>query len=773
MANCKYVIAFVAALIGMPSAEFAQQKRPIVPADCVTVRYLQSGNSTHPLSIDMSPDGRRFAYLLKVPNLATNQNDIELHVRGFSESRSDSDRLLLVGDIESIQWLRDGRHITVLARDGEKRVVKEVDVDSGAHETLVSVVDDITEYRSDDSGSLIVFAIAVAESNRVQSVYPKDLASGYHIPFKREGQTAWPQRKIFITRRGDKDGWTTPSPISIESPFTHKSLPTLTIDETLWMSLSPDGKRLLVQYYDPGVPLPERWAKDGYVSYGRNIGFIPGTRVMVLYRTDTGSTSVLFETPFATTIALWSSDSSAFAVFAKPPVGSIWAKHDAEKGPEVVNHAHQAHLFWVQADTGKIELIATHEQAQNAFGRPLLWGKDDSLLVADLDGKVSQFIHQGDHWIEDHSFVLPIQGFGRLASNGSSIVGDMQSATNPPALFVYHLGDSTIHVLQELNPQFDGLALAQTKDVTWKTSAGLDVRGTLFLPPNYEPGKRYPLVIQTKPYSGNWFMCDQGPGHFPSFIPQPLANAGIAYLGFYFPDDHSGKGLESYFPKGYPGGIAEAAFQSDVYDTAVESLAAEGFVDPNKVGIIGFSRSGWYTEFALMFGKTHYKAATAVDNVNYSFTEFSLDALIGLDPQLDISMYGGPPSGTTLKNWIDYSISFNVDKIHTPLLMEEMGYGNQFDKRYSPPIFVTSTFETFTGLTLLHKPVELYYYPNEEHEPDHPQARLANLQRNLDWYRFWLQGYERPNPEDPDQYKRWEGLRTLQETDNANATVSR
>jgi hypothetical protein len=59
----------------------------------------------------------------------------------------------------------------------------------------------------------------------------------------------------------------------------------------------------------------------------------------------------------------------------------------------------------------------------------------------------------------------------------------------------------------------------------------------------------------------------------------------------------------------------------------------------------------------------------------------------------------------------------------------------------------------------------LYYYPNEQHQPDHPQARLANLQRNLDWYRFWLQGYERPNPEDPDQYKRWEHLRELRDAD--------
>jgi hypothetical protein len=123
------------------------------------------------------------------------------------------------------------------------------------------------------------------------------------------------------------------------------------------------------------------------------------------------------------------------------------------------------------------------------------------------------------------------------------------------------------------------------------------------------------------------------------------------------------------------------------------------------------------------------------------------------------SMYGGPPYGKSLQNWLDYSISFNLDKFHAPLLMEVMGYGKKYDNPDAPPDNVAMHNEIFVGLTQLHKPVEYYYYPNEEHQPEHPQARIASLQRNVDWFRFWLQGYERPNPEDPDQYKRWERLR--------------
>jgi hypothetical protein len=95
-----------------------------------------------------------------------------------------------------------------------------------------------------------------------------------------------------------------------------------------------------------------------------------------------------------------------------------------------------------------------------------------------------------------------------------------------------------------------------------------------------------------------------------------------------------------------------------------------------------------------------------------------------------------------------------------------MGYGQEDNDQDRPPDNLALHEELLVGLSRLQKPVELYYYPNEQHQPEHPQARIASLQRNVDWFRFWLQGYERPNPEDPDLYKRWEHLRELRDADN-------
>jgi len=229
-----------------------------------------------------------------------------------------------------------------------------------------------------------------------------------------------------------------------------------------------------------------------------------------------------------------------------------------------------------------------------------------------------------------------------------------------------------------------------------------------------------------------------------------------------YPDTFAPSAERSFYPREYPGGVAEAAYEMGVWDGAINELSSRGIVDEHRVGIIGFSRSGWYTEFSLAHSRHRYRAATVTDNVQYSVGTYWL---LHSNSALHSSetMYGGPPYGKTLENWEKYSISFNLDKIHTPLLMEALGHGMPYNDWRAAPSFLATTFEVFTGLNRLEKPVELVYYPIEDHQPDHPQARLATLQRNVDWYRFWLQGYERLDPEDKEQYVRWQRLRELNE----------
>ena len=108
---------------------------------------------------------------------------------------------------------------------------------------------------------------------------------------------------------------------------------------------------------------------------------------------------------------------------------------------------------------------------------------------------------------------------------------------------------------------------------------------------------------------------------------------------------------------------------------------------------------------------------------------------------------GGWPEGESKKNWNRLAASLNADHIETPLLMN------------APDSEFLGSMALFTSLENLHKPGELYIYPNELHIKNQPRHRYEIYERNVDWFRFWLEGEKDSSPEENDQYSRWETLR--------------
>ncbi len=733
-----------------------QHKRPILPSDCITVRYAVDDAYHH--AIQINPQGSYVAYLVKSPNLKANRNDFELYIKALAGAPSGPGRMILASPrVTQLQWLSDGRHIVALVDVKGRTAVVEIDTRNGERRVLLREPVDIDEYSINAEASVLVVAIA-----RIPGTVPhpmpnaSEIARGYRIPFDRRGSSGFPKRVLLVTRRTAAGRWTSPRRIFLRSPFTGQLLQTLSCQEFLDLSLSPNGRLLLVSYVEGGA-MPDRWRRSPFVKQVQADGF-PGIHVTVLYDLQTARTSLPIQTPWAYSAPMWSPDGTSFVVAARSPVDSPWEKEDIRLGTEA------SHLFWVDVKTGEVQEVAKH--LAYPVEAPLSWNRNTGITVQTAGHEISRFTFRAGQWDCSSSFRIPSPGLLReVASNGNIVIGDVEAPTDPPDLFLYRAGEAHPATFAELDPQFNHLTLAPVERVQWKTSTGYSVHGFLFLPPNYIKGRQYPLVIQTKPSIGQ-FVCDSGQDHYPSFEPQPMANAGILYL---IQDGSESVSTEiANAPKGYPGGIGEAAFQMDMWDSAVNTLASAGIVDRSRVGIIGFSRSGWYTEFILSHSKIRYRAATIADNVNYSMGEYWLLHTPGVIRGWD-AMYGGPPYGKTLDNWLKYSISFTVDEIHTPLLMEEMGYGVSFKDNGSVPLDLAYSFELFTGMSRLGEPVELYYYPTEDHQPDHPQARLASLQRNLAWYRFWLQGYRERNPGDASQDIPWSRLEEVRRHQSAEA----
>jgi dipeptidyl aminopeptidase/acylaminoacyl peptidase len=229
-----------------------------------------------------------------------------------------------------------------------------------------------------------------------------------------------------------------------------------------------------------------------------------------------------------------------------------------------------------------------------------------------------------------------------------------------------------------------------------------------------------------------------------AFAARPLASAGIIVLQMPMNDD-------------YDLSVQEIPDQLLGFESGIALLNTRGLIDPKRVGIIGFSRTGLHTEGALIADPQLFAAASVTDFADQSYMQamlFEADS----QPHEDAGVYSALPFGRGLDTWIKEAPGFHLDRIRTPLLITAL-----------TPVGVLSNWETYASLRMQKKPVDLMYLPQTagyQHVLQRPLERLASQQTNVDWFRFWLQGYEDPNPTKRAQYKRWESLRNLLKAEN-------
>jgi hypothetical protein len=121
----------------------------------------------------------------------------------------------------------------------------------------------------------------------------------------------------------------------------------------------------------------------------------------------------------------------------------------------------------------------------------------------------------------------------------------------------------------------------------------------------------------------------------------------------------------------------------------------------------------------------------------------------------------GWPEGESKRNWQKLAASLNADHIETPLLMN------------SPDSEFLGNMALFTSLEKLHKPVELYIYANELHIKNQPKHRYEIYERNVDWFRFWLQGEDEVSPTNTEQTRRWRKLRELKRNKTSYDSIAK
>lgn len=189
-------------------------------------------------------------------------------------------------------------------------------------------------------------------------------------------------------------------------------------------------------------------------------------------------------------------------------------------------------------------------------------------------------------------------------------------------------------------------------------------------------------------------------------------------------------------------------------ESAIDYLDTRGIIDRERIGLVGFSITGYIVRFALENSTYKFPVATAAEGNDYGYWAYVAGAHSANWATRCETPYGGPPWKGNLKAWVENSVSFHYDKINSPPRLESDS--NDLGS-------VINEWEDYIALKRLQKPVELIYVPHGDHPVVKPWDRLTSQQGNVDWLLFWLKGKIDADPSKADQYARWREMRKLQE----------
>ena len=262
----------------------------------------------------------------------------------------------------------------------------------------------------------------------------------------------------------------------------------------------------------------------------------------------------------------------------------------------------------------------------------------------------------------------------------------------------------------EGDAQLAGINLGETKVVHWTSKEGVKLEGIATFPPGYTTGKRYPFLV------------------FPHGGPEANDQLGLDPMAKYI----AGKGYVVLQPEyrgstGYGAAHLAAIYQHfgdrayrDV-DSATDFAIAQGWADPARLAIFGWSAGGFMTSWTVT--QTHrYKAAIEGAGITdwLSFIPTSDTWQTDYDARLQEK----DPSPM-----LKFSAVMFADRVTTPLLILH----GSADVRV--PTF--QGFEFYALLKERGKTVRMVTYPGSPHFP-----RLAEQRRDvLDEVGSWLDKY--------------------------------
>lgn len=305
-----------------------------------------------------------------------------------------------------------------------------------------------------------------------------------------------------------------------------------------------------------------------------------------------------------------------------------------------------------------------------------------------------------------------VLGGWKLSKDGRSVAFTWADSEHPAEVYFSSLDSFRPTRLTDTNPQVKDLALGRTEALRWKSRDGMEVEGLLLYPVNYEPGKKYPLLVYVhggpsgvylRSFMANW-------GNFGQVW------AGKGWACFY-PNFRGSTGYGESFQRANINGWGKGDYQD--IQSGIDLLVQRGLADPDRLAQTGWSYGGYMTAWTIT-QTTRFKAAMVGAGLTNMFSMYSTN---DLQRVLD-NYFGGQPWQKPEAYMQASAMSF-IRQARTPTLILH----GAADQRVPP----TQGRELYIGLQKNGVPVEFVTFPREPHGLGEPRHQLDKMKREYAW----------------------------------------
>lgn len=350
------------------------------------------------------------------------------------------------------------------------------------------------------------------------------------------------------------------------------------------------------------------------------------------------------------------------------------------------------------------------------------WCKADGKIYATTEDKDTHNIYRFDpksgksEWMKDKEEYLYNYD---IATSSPVLVYYGQSLENGDRAYAMDLKTGKQTLLHDFSAErFYSTELGKGDAYEFKSSRGDLINGFYVLPPDFDPSKKYPLLVHY--YGGCSPTARYCTG---AYSPQMYAAMGFV---FYVINPSGAAGFGQEFAARHVNTAGDVV-SDDIIEGTLAFCKDHPYIDAEKIGCFSASYGGFMTQ--LLLSKTDIYA-TGISHAGISdHTSYWGEGYWGYSYS-ETSMANNYP-WTNKDLYVDHSTLFNADKIHTPLLFLHGSADTN--------VPIGESIQMFTALKILGEDTAFVVVDGEDHGVYDYTKRRQWLRTIFAWFEKYLQ----------------------------------